>query len=142
MKAKVLFTDKQGIARFVDYPVVLKAVNERVSLSDVVGATGFQLRESPPKVFNQWHCTARESTQWVVVTGGHMRVGLRDESFEDFSPGDMFLSMDIQPGDKFEEHCGHTSQAVGEDPLQTMFIKVPYATAHEVLTSHGIDAIS
>jgi len=127
MKAKILYTDQEGIARFTDYPIDCKPVNERVSLSDVTSASSFQFRNSPPKIFNPWHCTARESTQWVIVTQGVMHVGLRDGSFEDFLPGEMFLSMDIQPGDKFEDQMGHTSEAVGEGVLETFFVKVPYS---------------
>ncbi len=142
MKAKILYTDEKGIARFTDYPVECTPVNERVSLSAVTSATGLQFRHSPPKIFNPWHCTARESSQWVIVTSGLMRVGLRDGTFHDFSPGEMFLSMDIQPGDQFEDHQGHTSQAVGELALETFFVKVPYANCLKILEEMGITSVS
>jgi len=138
MKTKILYTDQTGVAKFIDYPVECKPVNERVSLSDVTSSTGFQFRYSPPKIFNPWHCTVRESAQWVIVTSGQMRVGLRDGSFEDFLPGEMFLSMDIQPGNKFQDHQGHTSQAIGESALETFFVKVPYSEGLQLLSKLGI----
>lgn len=141
MKAKILYTDDQGIARFTDYPIECRPINERVSLSEVTSATGVQFRHSPTKIFNPWHCTARESSQWVIVTSGLMRVGLRDDTFHDFSPGDMFLSMDIQDGDKFQNHQGHTSQAVGEIPLETFFVKVPYLECLKILEKMGIKSV-
>jgi len=141
MKAKILFTDTTGVAKFKDFSVNYRPVNDRVSLSDVIPAGGFQFRESPPKVFNPWHCTARDSTQWVIVTKGVMRVCLRDGNFEDFRPGEMFLSMDVQPGERFEAHNGHTSQAVGEESLETFFVKVPYLICREILIELGIEAV-
>ena len=141
IKVKILYTDLNGIARFADYPVSCKPVNERVSLSEVTTASGFQFRQSPPKILNPWHCTSRESSQWVVVTSGLMRVGLRDGSFEDFATGEMFLSMDIQPSDIFEDHNGHTSQAAGELPLETFFVKVPYSDCFQLLSNFGINTV-
>lgn len=142
MKAKILYTNDKGVAKFLDYPLECKKVNERVSLSEITAASGFQFRQSPPKIFNPWHCTARDSSQWVIVTSGVMRVSLRDETFQDFLPGEMFLSMDIQPGEKFEEHHGHTSQAVEESGLETFFVKVPYSTCVEILTKLGVKTVA
>ena len=133
MKIKILYTDKTGVARFTDYTPNCKPVNERVSLSEVINAGGFQFRDSPPEIFNPWHCTAMESTQWVIVTNGIMRVGLRDGSSVDFLPGEMFLSMDTQPEEIFQGHNGHTSQAVGKERLNTMFIKVDYKKCLKLL---------
>ena len=132
---KILYSDSNGRARFVDYSPGLEVINERLSLSSVLSAEGFQFRHSPAGIKNPWHCTKVDSTQWVIITAGEMIVGLRDGSATTFLPGDMFLSMDIQSSEQFEDHEGHFSASGNNSPLETVFVKVAYPKCQEILSA-------
>ena len=131
MNRKILYSDSVGFAQFVDISFEMERINERVSLSPVLPATGVQFRTSPLNIFNDWHCSPKNNVQWVIVTQGLMKVSVRGGDSVTFAPGDMFLSMDIDTG--IPEKNGHTSESLGDKPLETLFVKVPYEEAAQIL---------
>jgi len=133
MNRKILYSDSEGYARFVDVSFEMERINEKVSLSAVLPATGLQFRSSPLGIFNDWHCSPKTNVQWVIVTQGQMKVSVRGGVSVTFKPGDMFLSMDVETGNP--EINGHTSESIGDKPLETVFVKVPFDEANQILNS-------
>ena len=119
----VLFTDRDGRARFREEPVPLTEGTPQAMLSQVFASSGYQLRHSPVGFRSQWHCTPK--AQWVFILRGEMEIGLRDGSSRVFKAGEHFLSMDTVPaGAQFDEKLhGHWSAQRGTDPLVTLFVK-------------------
>ena len=74
----VLFTDRDGRARFREEAVPLSEGKPQARLSALMQSGGYQLRMSPPGFRSEYHCT--EHPQWVFILGGVMEIGLRDGS--------------------------------------------------------------
>ena len=53
----ILFTDRDGLARFREEEVLLTEGTPQAALSPVYPASGYQLRRSPVGFRSQWHCT-------------------------------------------------------------------------------------
>ena len=125
LKQTILFTDTDGRAKFRDETIALTEGNPQSMLSPVQSATGYQLRQSPVGFRSQWHCTG--APQWLYVLGGQMEIGLQDGSSRIFKAGEWFLSNDTLPeGATFDPAIhGHWSRQVGDEPLVTLFIKIP-----------------
>ena len=119
----VLFTDRDGRARFREERVDLTEGTPQAMLSPVLPCSGYQLRHSPVGFRSQWHCTPKP--QWVFILGGEMEIGLRDGSSRVFKAGDHFFSADTVPeGKSFDpELHGHWSAQRGASPLVTLFVK-------------------
>ncbi|MDD3481542.1 hypothetical protein [Azovibrio restrictus] len=120
----ILYTDQDGYARFREEQVALLEGTPQARLSALHPASGYQLRHSPVGFRSEFHCTT--SPQWTVILAGQMEIGLRDGSSRIFGPGEHFFSNDLVPeGETFNpEVHGHWSRQVGEEPLQTLFLKV------------------
>lgn len=120
----ILFTDRDGLARFREEEVLLTEGTPQSALSPVYPAAGYQLRRSPVGFRSDWHCTP--APQWVFVLAGEMEIGLRDGSTRVFRPGGHFFSSDTVPaGAAFDPAVhGHWSAQRGPDPLVTLFLKV------------------
>lgn len=120
----VLYTDRDGRARFRDEPIALPEGTPQALLSQVFRASGYQLRHSPVGFRSQWHCTPRP--QWVFILSGEMEIGLQDGSSRLFRPGEHFFSADVLPeGASFDPKLhGHWSAQRGAAPLVTLFLKV------------------
>jgi hypothetical protein len=120
----ILFTDRDGRARFREEPVELPEGTPQARLSRLLAATGYQLRESPVGFRSDWHCTPKG--QWVFILSGEMEIGLRDGSSRVFRAGEHFFSDDTLPeGASFDPKLhGHWSAQRGADPLVTLFLKV------------------
>jgi len=120
----VLFTDRDGRAKFREERIDLPEGNPQSMLSRVLPSSGYQLRQSPPGFRSQWHCTPKP--QWVFILGGEMEIGTREGS-RLFRPGEHFFSADTLPeGATFDERVhGHWSAQRGPQPLVTLFLKVP-----------------
>ncbi len=118
-----LFTDTDGMARFRIIPELLDAANPQVLLSRILPATGLQFRHSPVGFRSQFHCSPQP--QWVFILSGVMEIGLQDSSSKIFEAGEHFLSSDTLPeGATFDPKLhGHWSAQVGNQPLETLFIK-------------------
>ena len=125
----VLYTDRDGRAKWRDEPVALGEGNPQAMLSTVFPATGYQLRHSPVGFRSQWHCTPQP--QWVFILGGEMEIGLQDGRSRLFRPGEHFFSADTLPeGATFDPKVhGHWSAQRGAQPLVTLFLKVHSARA-------------
>ena len=121
----VLYTDRDGRAKWREQALELPEGNPQAMLSRVLPSTGYQLRHSPLGFRSQWHCTPQP--QWVFILGGEMEIGLQDGSSRLFKPGQHFFSADTLPaGATFDARVhGHWSAQRGPDPLVTLFVKVP-----------------
>jgi hypothetical protein len=120
----ILFTDRDGRARFREETVDLPEGTPQARLSRVFPAAGYQLRHSPAGFRSDWHCTPKG--QWVFILSGEMEIGLRDGSSRVFRAGEHFFSDDTLPaGAGFDPKVhGHWSAQRGADPLVTLFLKV------------------
>jgi hypothetical protein len=119
----VLFTDRDGRARFRDEQIALTEGTPQAMLSKVLPSLGYQLRHSPVGFRSQWHCTP--NAQWVFILRGEMEIGLRDGTSRAFKPGEHFYSADlVPPGAAFDPALhGHWSAQRGSEPLVTLFLK-------------------
>jgi hypothetical protein len=118
-----LFTDSDGRARFRENLITLSEGTPAAALSALGPSAGMQLRQSPVGFRSAFHCTV--TPQWVVILKGKMQIGLQDGSSRIFSPGEHFYSNDVLPlGQVFDAKLhGHWSAQVGDEPLQTMFVR-------------------
>jgi len=118
----ILFTDRDGRARFRTEPVELPEGTPQAMLSRLFASGGYQLRWSPVGFRSTWHCTP--TPQWVFILQGEMEIGLRDGS-RVFRPGQHFFSTDTLPqGASFDAGVhGHWSAQRGPDPLVTLFVR-------------------
>ena len=118
----VLFTDRDGRARFRSERIELAEGTPQAMLSKLLPSGGYQLRHSPVGFRSQWHCTP--TPQWVFILRGEMEIGLRDGS-RVFKPGEHFFSADTLPaGASFDASLhGHWSAQRGADPLVTLFLR-------------------
>lgn len=118
-----LRTAEDGRARFHESDIPLTEGTPASRLSEVLPASGLQLRTSPPGFTSQFHCTVEP--QWVFILSGVMEIGLQDGSARRFSAGEHFFSADTLPsGARFDPAVhGHRSAQVGDAPLVTLFIK-------------------
>lgn len=119
----VLFTDRDGRAKFREERAALGEGTPQARLSAVLPASGYQLRHSPVGFRSDFHCTPKP--QWVFILGGEMEIGLQDGSSRLFRPGDHFFSADVLPeGTTFDAKVhGHRSAQRGSSPLVTLFLK-------------------
>ena len=119
----VLFTDRDGRARWRDETIALGEGTPQARLSALFPSGGYQLRESPVGFRSQWHCTP--SPQWVFILRGEMEIGLRDGGTRRFRPGEHFYSADtLPPGAAFDADLhGHWSSQRGPEPLVTLFVR-------------------
>jgi hypothetical protein len=119
----VLFTDRDGRAKFREEQIALNEGTPQAALSRVFSCGGYQLRESPLGFRSQWHCTP--TPQWVFILRGEMEIGLRDGTLRVFRPGEHFFSTDTLPeGASFDAQLhGHWSAQRGRDALVTLFVK-------------------
>ena len=119
----VLYTDRDGRAKFREERVPLDAGTPQAMLSAIFPSAGYQLRQSPVGFRSQWHCTPKP--QWVFILGGEMEIGLRDGSSRVFRPGEHFYAADVLPeGATFDAALhGHWSAQRGAKPLITLFLK-------------------
>ena len=118
----VLYTDRDGRAKFREESIALTEGTQQSMLSPVLASAGYQLRNSPVGFRSQWHCSPRP--QWVFILSGEMEIGLQDGSTRLFQPGEHCYSGDTLPqGASFEPAVhGHWSAQRGASPLVTLFV--------------------
>lgn len=119
----ILYTDTDGFAKFREEELALPEGSPKAQLSTLAPSSGFQVRQSPPGVSSDFHCTT--TAQWLVVLSGEMEIGLRDGTARIFKAGDHFFSNDVLPaGMEFDSSVhGHRSRVVGDTPLETLFVR-------------------
>ena len=120
----VLYTDRDGVARFREEEVLLTEGAPPTLLSPVYPASGYQLRRSEVGFRSDWHCTP--APQWVFVLEGEMEIELRDGTKRVFRAGEHFFSTDTVPaGAGFDAALhGHRSAQRGSRALVTLFVKL------------------
>ena len=121
----VLFTDRDGRAKFRSEQVPLAEGNPQSMLSQLFRCAGYQLRQSPVGFRSNFHCTP--APQWVFILAGEMQIGLQEGSPRVFRPGEHFYAADLlPPGASFDPKLhGHWSAQRGPHPLVTLFVKDP-----------------
>jgi hypothetical protein len=119
----VLYTDRDGRAKWREEAVPLSGGTPQAMLSELFPSSGYQLRHSPVGFRSQWHCTPQ--AQWVFILGGEMEIGLQDKSSRVVRAGEHFYSADLLPaGASFDAALhGHWSAQRGPQPLVTLFLK-------------------
>ena len=119
----VLYTDRDGRAKFREEQVPLDVGTPQTMLSTMFPSAGYQLRHSPVGFRSQFHCTLKP--QWVFVLAGEMEIGLQDGSTRTFGPGEHFHSTDTLPaGATFDPKVhGHWSAQRGTNALVTLFVR-------------------
>ena len=119
----VLYTDRDGRAKFREEEVPLPEGTAQSMLSAVFPSGGYQLRRSPVGFRSQWHCTPKP--QWVFILDGEMEIGLQGGVSRLFKPGEHFFSADTLPdGATFDPAVhGHWSAQRGDRALVTLFVK-------------------
>jgi hypothetical protein len=119
----ILYTDVDGRARFREESVALDQGTPQATLSQLFASGGYQLRMSPVGFRSSFHCTG--APQWCFILAGQMEIGLQDGSSRVFQPGQHFYSADLLPeGAAFDPAVhGHWSRQVGDEPLQTLFVR-------------------
>jgi len=119
----ILFTDRDGRARFREEPLALNEGSEQARLSPLAPSGGYQLRHSPIGFRSPFHCSV--TPQWVFILGGEMEIGLQDGSSRVFKAGEHFYSADTLPaGAAFDAAVhGHWSRQRGDQPLVTLFVR-------------------
>ena len=85
----VLYTDRDGRAKFREETVPLSEGIPQATLSAVFPSAGYQLRRSPVGFRSQFPCTP--VPQWVFILAGEMQIGLQDGRSRVFKPGEHFL---------------------------------------------------
>lgn len=120
----VLYTDRDGRAKFREEPIALGQGTPQAMLSELFPSPGYQLRRSPTGFRSQWHCTP--TPQWVFILAGEMEIGLRDGTSRVFRPGEHFVAADLLPaGAGFDANLhGHWSAQRGPDALVTLFLRI------------------
>jgi len=93
-------------------------------LSPQIMAKNFRLRQSPAGYSSHWH-TAGDPTL-IVIQHSILRIIMRDNSYRDFSAGDMFIASDALPVNvEFDEQIhGHRAEVIGNDMLCAIHIKL------------------
>ena len=119
----ILETGPDGRARWREQAIALGEGKPQARLSALHPSAGYQLRESPVGFRSEFHCTG--DPQWVFILRGAMEIGLQDGTSRVFRPGQHFYSADtLPPGAAFDPQVhGHWSRQVGEEPLQTLFVR-------------------
>jgi hypothetical protein len=118
----VLYTDRDGRARFREEQVPLASGTSQTMLSVAFPSSGYQFRYSPVGFRSQFHCTPRP--QWVFVLAGEMEIGIQDGSSRVLAPGGHCYAADTLPsGATFDSKIhGHWSAQRGADALVTLFV--------------------
>jgi len=119
----VLYTDDKGFAQFREEEIPLSEGSPRSMLSELQTSGGYQLRHSPIGFNKEFHCT--REPQFVFILSGVMEISLQNGSSKTFTPGQHFYSNDLLPeGETFDPTIhGHQSRQVGDEPLQTLFLR-------------------
>jgi hypothetical protein len=119
----ILFTDKDGRAKFREEALPMPDGNPQAMLSKLQPSGGYQMRHSPVGFKSSFHCTI--TPQWVFILSGVMEILLQDGSSRVFHPGESFYSEDtVPPGATFDATIhGHWSRQVGAEPLVTLFVR-------------------
>ena len=119
----VLYTDRDGRAKFREEQVPLDAGTPLTMLSVIFPSAGYQLRQSPVGFRSQFHCTPQP--QWVFVLAGEMEIGLQDGNSWVLKRGDHCYAADVlPPGATFDPKVhGHWSAQRGANVLLTLFVR-------------------
>ena len=107
-------------------------VEQQYSLDDYNGlfisprqqALNFRHRMSEPGYYSDWHMAGDPTL--IVIRSGILRIGLRDESYRDFTAGNVFIAQDkLTDNTSFDSGThGHTAQVIGDQQLIALHLKL------------------
>jgi hypothetical protein len=86
------------------------------SISEVVKAQGFNLRQNTPAYDLDWHPAPQR--QFIFNLRGSVRIEASDGEVRTFGPGDFFLVEDTQGK-------GHKSKHIGSEDRLSVWIHLP-----------------
>lgn len=121
MPTLVTADDGQSIWREHAWPIEARG---GMLLSPRVGCSSLRLRNSGPGYASDWHVAGDPTL--IVVRSGVLRIMLQGGETRDFKAGDAFIAADALPdGVAFDPALhGHRAQAVGDQPIQAVHIKL------------------
>ena len=87
-------------------------------------ALNFRHRMSLPGYFSDWHVAGDPTL--IIIRSGILRIGLRDNSYRDFTPGDVFIAQDKLANNMIFDSSihGHTAQVLGDQQLIALHLKL------------------
>lgn len=119
----VLDCNEDGLSIFTERSYTLEDFNG-LFISERQNALNFRHRMSQPGYCSDWHVAGDPTL--IIIRKGTLRIGLRDNSYRDFMPGDMFIAQDRLKEDVAFNHDihGHTAKLIGSDTLLAVHIKL------------------
>lgn len=105
-----------------------KTAHGAMQLTDRIDALNLRLRESDAGYKSDWHVAGDPTL--IVIQSGIVRIYLRDNTFEEFRSGDLFIAKDYLPKDiPFDDSFhGHRAEMIGEEDFAAVHIKLEYLT--------------
>ena len=122
-RLSILTINENNLSIFgeVDMPKIIRG---GMLLTDRIDALNLRLRESAPRYKSDWHVAGDPTL--IIVQQGVLRIVLRDESYQDFGPGEHFVAQDYLPEGIDFDHArhGHRAEVIGNNTLQAVHIKL------------------
>ncbi len=93
-------------------------------ISPQIDSINFRHRSSKPGYFSTWHVAGDPTL--IIIRKGTLRIKLRDNSYQDFSAGDIFIAKDkLSNNQTFDDKIhGHTAEILGQEELLAIHIKL------------------
>jgi len=119
----VLSNEGSGYSRFSEKHYAVEDYNG-LFITSRQGALNFRHRMSELGYSSNWHVAGDPTL--IIIRSGTLRIGLRDNSYRDFSAGDLFIAQDKLPEDNIFNDAvhGHTAKVIGDDTLLAVHIKL------------------
>ena len=123
MTIPVLANPQHGPSLFINHSYTLEDHNG-LQITPRIDSQNFRHRRSEPGYFSTWHLAGDPTL--IIIRKGSLRIGLRDGTHRDFSPGDQFIAQDHLPeGATFDPKIhGHTAQVIGPQTLEAVHLKL------------------
>lgn len=119
----ILCNDETESSYFIDQQYNLEDYNG-LFISPRQPALNFRHRASDPGYFSDWHVAGDPTL--IIIRSGTLRIGLRDNSYRDFTKGDVFIAQDKLEDNKIFDSSihGHIAQVIGEQQLIALHLKL------------------
>jgi hypothetical protein len=119
----VIINLDKDISGFIEQQFSIEDYNG-LFISQRQQALNFRHRASEPGYFSDWHVAGDPTL--IIIRAGTLRIGLRNDSYRDFTAGDIFIAQDHLSGNQlFDNNIhGHTAQVIGCQSLLALHIKL------------------